>query len=149
MADFGELCPLFNTGVYKEVTFPCIAGISTASAAQNLLETRLEAAGSGKNTFNFGRTVVVTDAFIRRYLTNLEAENLYLGSRLSAAAAAQTTFGTATVTTTLSIYTIHNWWHMTCVSKTITSAEVLSLGVGTLTAVTQGSYHLIVRYREK
>lgn len=148
MADFGELCPLFYTGVYNEVTFPRIGPVSTVSAAVNLLECLSQAPSAGAGRFTFGRTVVVTDAFIRRYLTNAENENLYLNIRPSGTST-YTVFGTATVTNTISVYTYHTWWAMTVASKTFTSNDVLGLGVGTITAVTQGSYHLIVRYRDK
>jgi len=149
MSDFGELCPLFNTGVYNEVTFGPILSVSAVLATQNLLENKLGSAGTGADVFTFGRTVVVTDAWFQRYETNVEAENLILGHRLTQAALA-TAIASATVTTSLSVCSILTWQSLTPdASKTFTSNEVLSLAVGTLTAVTQGSYNLMVRFREK
>ena len=54
MSDFSSLCPLFNTGVYSEVTFPNIVvkSISTTTAI-----------GPG---IPFGRSVIVTSAYVRR-----------------------------------------------------------------------------------
>ena len=149
MADFSELCPLFATGVYSETTFSTIEAVSGFAATNNLLEGKI-VAGTGANGFTFGRTVVVTDAFIQRYATNVEAENLYLQHRTSAGAAA-TNIGTLQLTNTTTDYNKLTWMRMVVgvSSATFTSSEVLGLGVGTLTAVTQGSFNLMVRYREK
>ena len=148
MTDFGELCPLFETGVYKEVTFPGIRQVSGVSVTANLLEGTVSAGAGALSAFSFGRTVVVTDAFIQRYATAKAAENLYLGHRTTAAAAA-TAFGTATITTTLDVYTEWTWQAMTTASTTFTASEVLNLSLGTVTATFNGNYSLIVRYREK
>jgi len=151
MSDFSELCPLFNTGVFHEVTFPYLVNLTAFSPTGNILEGTITA-GDAAGRFSFGRTVVVTDAFIKRFAatalaTNVAAENVYLQHRSSGAATA-TAFGTATVTTTLSIYTIHTYWPMTVADTTFTSAAVLSLGIGTVTATAIGCYDLIVRYKE-
>jgi hypothetical protein len=146
MSNFSEICPIFNTGVFGQVTFPRIDSLTGISTTANFLEGTITA-GTGAGQFSFGRTVVVTGAFIRRYGTNTAAENIYLQHRTSAGAAA-TAFGTATVTTTLSIYTIHTYWPMTVANTTFTSSEVLSMGDLTVTATAIGAYDLIVRYKE-
>jgi len=152
MSDFSELCPLFNTGVFSEVTFPYLVNLTAFSVTSNILEGTITS-GTGAGQFSFGRTVIVTGAFIKRFAataaaSNTAAENVYLQHRTSGGAS-PTAFGTATVTTTLSIYTIHTYWAMTVAEKTFTSSEVLSLGMGTVTATAIGCYDLIVRYREK
>ena len=152
MADFGELCPIFSTGVYNEVTFPSIIDISAAAATYNLLENYSQSAGAAVASvsgWSFGRTVVVTGAYLKRHKTNNEAENLHLRHKVSSTAAG-TIFATATVTNTISVYQHNALFPMTfSTSKTFTSDEVLGLSVGTLTALTQGDYALIVRFREK
>ena len=146
MPDFSELCPLFETGVYKEICFPAIDLITGTSSTTNLFAGTMTM-GVGMSGPNFGRTVVVTGAFVQRYSSNHTAENLYLGHRTSGAAAA-TAFGTATITTTFEVYNEKTWQAMTVASKTFTSSEVLNLCVGTTTATHNGFYSLIIRYRE-
>ena len=151
MSDFSEICPLFNTGVFSEVGFYQIVNLTAVSTTANILEGTITA-GTGAGQFSFGRTVVVTDAYIRRFAatanaTNTAAENVYLQHRSSGGAAA-TAFGSATITTTLSVYTQHTYWAMTVADTTFTSAAVLSLGMGTVTATAIGCYDIIVRYKE-
>jgi len=83
MSDFGELCPLFNTGVFGEVTFPGPMALSGVLSTENLL------AGTANQTrelfgyYSFGRTVIVTEAFIKRLLTNSTEVTLHLRHKLS------------------------------------------------------------------
>jgi len=148
MSDFGELCPLFETGVYSEVSFPMLHLLSGISVSCNILQATITA-DSSASCFSFGRTVVVTGAYVQRYGTNHTEECLKLGHCTSGPAAA-TVFGSATITTTLSVF--NEWtqqpFEMTG-SKTFTSNEVLSLAFGTVTETHNGFYSLIVRYREK
>lgn len=159
MSDFGELCPLFNTGVYNEVTFMNIDGGTAVYAT--LSYNMLEGIGGGAalqiaegladvsvSMFCFGRTVVVTDGWIQRYATNKTAQNLYFKHKISATAAG-TTFATATITSTLSLFTTNQFQRITVASTTFTSSEVLGLIIGTITADTIGKYNIILRYREK
>jgi len=157
MSDFSELCPLFDTGVFNEITFTNINGGTNVYASKltyNMLEGAgagglALTAGTGPSMFMFGRTVVVTDAWIQRYLTNLTAQNIILLHKTSAAAAG-TAFASATLSTTLSIHTISGWKTFgTCTDKTFTSSEVLGMTIGTITADTIGSFNLIIQYKEK
>jgi len=159
MSDFSELCPLFNTGVFNEVTFPRIdismTALSATAVAYNLLTGSLSAAHSGLPTaFTFGRTVVVTDAYLRRGGTVGVEHLLWLEHRTSKGAA-PTVFGTYTLTTTICYETAGAWRQFaTVTAKTFTSSEVLGLGIGTFTVDatllgTLGGFDLIVRYKEK
>lgn len=153
MSDFSELCPLFNTGVYNELTIPGLVNLTGISTTANILEAGADlTAGVSGGGITFGRTVVVTDAYVRRYAatsgaSNTAAENLYLQHRSTKGAVA-TAFGTATVTTTLSVYSNYTYWAMTVSNATFTSNAVLSLGMGTVTATAIGCYDLIIRYKE-
>ena len=151
MSDFSEICPLFATGVMGEVCFPFIVNLTALSTTANALEGTITA-GTGAGVFTFGRTVVVTDCFIRRYAptaaaSNTAQETMRLRHR-SSAGATPTNFGAATVTNTLSIYTEHTYWPMTLIDTTFTSNAVLDFGYGTVTETAIGAYDLIVQYKE-
>jgi hypothetical protein len=157
MSDFSELCPLFNTGVFNEVTFPNLNG-GTGVFATYLTYNMLEGAGAsaalkltagtGHQMFTFGRTVIVTDAYIQRTRTNKTAQNLILQHKTSAAAAG-TGFGSVSITITLSVYTTTSWQKFhTCTDTTFTSSEVLGLVIGTITGDTIGTYNLLIQYKE-
>jgi hypothetical protein len=149
MSDFGELCPLFNTGVFNEITFPVI--VSTASSdTVNLLEG-LSTAGAlaGKDNFTFGRTVVVTNAFIRKWTANLEIMYMHL-KHYTSAGATPTAFGTWTISNTYTLEEVkYHWKAVTHTDKTFTSDEVLGLSVSCGTTSSGGEYDLIVQYKEK
>jgi len=65
MADFGELCPLFSTGVFSEITFPDVCLTDTTNCG-NYLFASVAAMASGSGYFTFGRTVVITKAWLRK-----------------------------------------------------------------------------------
>jgi hypothetical protein len=148
MADFSELCPLFNTGVFNEITFPAIRLLTSVTITANLL------GGTGDpatipSDFKFSRTVIVTEAFMRRYVVGSTDMNFHLGKRVGSGTAAATAKGTYTSTISLSIYDLNNWKAFATVTAfTLNSADVLNLSMGTLTATVIGDYHLIVRYKE-
>jgi len=99
--------------------------------------------------FTFGRTVVITAAFIRRYSINEASICLYL-KHYTSVAAAGTIFGTCTVTPTLSILDHYAYFPFPNVtSTTFTSTDILGISPSLGTNTSAGGYDLIVRYREK
>lgn len=152
MSDFSELCPLFNTGVFNEVCFPHLVNLTGISTTQNILGAGPDQTTDQASGFSFGRTVVVTEAYLRRYAATAAASNtaeefIRLRHRASKAAT-PTNFGVLTVTTTLSVMTNYNYNAMAITDTTFTSDAVLDLGVGTVTETAIGCYSLIVRYKE-
>ena len=145
MSDFSELCPLFETGVFKEVTFPYVT-MTNISAGVNALMGTITASHSGR-FFTFGRTVVVTGGFVRRVDTS-EAIILELRHHTSVLADG-TSFGTLSMTTTGDGVDPMLWQPMAAATKTFTSDEVLGFSVRTGTTVSAGIYDVIVRYKEK
>jgi hypothetical protein len=153
MSDFSELCPLFNTGVFNEITFPHI-GMSGISASGNALYGSLWPSITMAGYFTFGRTVVITDAFVRRYSLNEASQFLYLRRHTGAVSAvsgvAGTIFGTCTVTPTISILDNYAWLQFGNVtSMTFTSTDILGIAPATGTATSAGGFDLIIRYRER
>lgn len=146
MSDFGELCPLFNTGVFSEITFPGIA-MTNITACGNALDNTFTASSIGN--FNFGRTVIVTGAYVRKTVNPTAAQSLALQHKTSRLAAG-ITFGTIVVDITVTGMAVNQTWvGMTVTEATFTSSEVLGLTVGTSTASGAGTYDLMIRYKEK
>jgi hypothetical protein len=150
MSDFSELCPIFNTGVFNEITFPNI-NMCAITLSGNALYGSLFPSITMQGYFTFGRTVVITEAFVRR----LDASsvtisvNLYL-KHFSSVAAAGTVFASASVTSVTANLDPHAYYPFTfSVSQTFTSTDILGLApsVGAVSGV--GSFDLIVRYRDK
>jgi len=152
MSDFSELCPLFNTGVFNEVTFPFLVNLTGASTTANLLASGPDQTADQAAGFTFGRTVVVTGAYLRRFTATADSSNnqemhMRLRHRDTAAATA-TNFGLLTVTTSGSVMTAWTYNAMTVTETTFTSDAVLDFGLGTVTETAMGCYDLIVRYKE-
>lgn len=148
MADFSELCPLFNTGVYSEVMFPHI-GMSGITASGNALVGSLASSITMPGAFVFGRTVVITDAFVRRYSMNEASMVLYL-THLTSQTATPTIFGTMTIATAVSQWDNYCWVpfaHVT--STTFTATDILGIAPSLGTATSAGGYDFIIRYRDK
>jgi hypothetical protein len=150
MSDFSELCPIFNTGVYSEITFPDI-DMRNITLSGNALYGSLFPSITMQGYFTFGRTVVVTEAFARRRdgSSATMQVNLYL-KHYSSVAVAGTVFATASINSLVSILDPYAYYPFTfSVSQTFTSTDILGLApsLGALSGT--GSYDLIVRYRDK
>jgi len=151
MSDFGELCPLFNTGVFNEVTFPNIAMTGITATGNALLGTITCGSATRTAIWTFGRTVVVTGGFVRNRVKPTIASTVVL--RLmhhTTMLAVGTEFATLAVSISVDDSEIYTWVPFNDVTaKTFTSAEVLGFTVLTGTASGGGTYDLIVRYKEK
>jgi len=147
MSDFGELCPLFETGVFKEITFPAIR-LTDITASGNALWGTQTAAHAGY--FTFGRTVVVTEVYVRRTEnTTVKGEtNIHLNI-LATELAANTIFGTFTASTTTDGADNLTWGKGVVTAQTFTSSDILGISVATGTAASGGIFDFILRYKEK
>jgi len=150
MSDFSELCPLFNIGVFGEVTFPHLYNLTGLQVTTNMLAG--DRTADQHEGFTFGRTVVVTEAFLRRWTFTADSSNnqpmlMRLAIR-NTAAAVKTNFASLTITTTTSIMSYLTWNAMTVTDQTFTSDAVLDFGLATITETAIGCYDLIVRYKE-
>lgn len=147
MSDFSEICPLFSTGVFNEVAFPNIA-MTHITACGNALVGTLTFTKVGN--FTFGRTVVVTGAFVRARVKPTLDQNLKL-MHFTDQLAAGTEIATLAASITASGAEVYSWVPMTMGTGvgTFTSNEVLGFTVGTGTESGGGTFDLIVRYKEK
>ena len=148
MSDFSELCPLFNTGVFHEVTFPYIlmTDISATGRGNALYGTWIGT--KSVPGFTFGRTVIVTGAYLRRTSAMAGIEVILLNHHASQTASG-TEFGSLVVPLSVSAMETATWVAMTVTEKTFTSSEVLGLSHATTTAANGGIYDLMIRYKEK
>lgn len=147
MSDFSELCPLFNTGVYNEMTIPYVnfTGVSVTANALAGVTTRAVNPGSLK----FQRTVVVTKIFCAKNGDPGTAA-IYAAVRMvTTGTAAMTAFASITVSTTHTVYCINKYKAMTqAANQTFLAADVF--GITLVTAKTDpGIASFIVRYKEK
>jgi hypothetical protein len=159
MADFGELCPLFTTGIFHEVVFPPPMHLTSLGTGINLLFGSANASNGGNNSsaFTFGRTVVITEAFIIRELTNKTTEtDVWLFHKMSATLANNVASATCISTCTLPVsgssfqppglkpfVAFHG--------KTFMSNDVLALVMASVNTANMetGSIGLMVRYKDK
>jgi len=150
MSDFGELCPLFNTGVYNELYLGRFTASVYTSATYNFLSSIGDPA-TAPSSFRFGRTVVVTEVYMRRIgaITTATA-SLRVGRRTGSGTAVQSLFGTMTFGEDASAFPdIRGAWQamgMT-LSMTLNTADVLDISCTGV--ATDASYDVIVQYREK
>ena len=144
MSDFSELCPLFSTGVYHELTLPevVVSGISTSLMAMH--------------GFCFSRSVVVENAWIVKTVTSTWTAstiiNLLHCTTRSITVASQTLFASYHINTTgvtTDTFTIGHACTMNMVgSTTFSSTDLLSVQVETESA-NFGRVAFILRYRDK
>jgi len=148
MSDFSELCPLFSTGVFNEITFSNI-DMDDITVSGNALYGSLWPSITMEGNFTFGRTVVVTDIFVRRF-SNVNSVEVNLNFRHhSATAVVGTVFATVTITPTLSIQDYYAWKAGTVTDKTFTSNELIGCSPSLGAAASMGQYDIMIRYREK
>ncbi len=150
MSDFGELCPLFETGVYNELYLGMLTGTIYTSATYNFMGPAA-APTADPTSFRFGRTVVVTEAYFRR-LAAVAAPTvrLKIGRRTGSGTATQSFFGTLTILSNIATFPdiLRAWQAMGPTSFTLATADVLDISID-LGADAAGLYDVIIQYREK
>lgn len=146
MSDFGEICPLFSTGVFHEVTFPGIGMTDITYSGNALIGTMLSISHVG--AFTFGRTVMVTGAYIRRKQSQFCTLTVQLNFHTSQRAVCSV-IGTISIPTSGSKIEVFTWQEIAVTAHTFTSTDVLGLAAVVASAQSAGVYDLIVRYKEK
>ncbi|MHA2062083.1 MAG: hypothetical protein ACW963_07325 [Candidatus Sifarchaeia archaeon] len=149
MSDFSELCPLFNTGVFQELTFHNVKMSHITAVGNVFLGTLTAGATTKPGIFTFGRTVVVTDCFIKK---NEEVKGLTILRLMhhTSQLAAGTEFMSYQMSITASTVELYYTWVPMNVttSATFTSDEVLGLTVATGSAASGGVFDVMLRYKE-
>jgi hypothetical protein len=150
MADFGEICPLFNTGLFNEITFPNLALTGFSTECNALIGTVSTTSTLLAGWFTFGRTVVVTGAYVRRNKTSTTGDQVYLDLQYrTSPRATPSTIGTYIMSLTSDQVDQFSWVPMAVTAHTFTSTDVLGFSLESVQAASAGTYDLIVRYKEK
>lgn len=159
MSDFGELCPIFNTGVHNELylgrftTSIYYNSITAVTASSNNFLSSPGLAADAPSSLRLGRTVVVTGWWTRKKVANNNSAtvNIIIGRRTGSGTAAMSIFGTATYSVGITAFPdIVNAWragYMTT-SMTLHTADCLSI-TNTVGEDDGPTLDVIVQYREK
>jgi len=147
MSDFSELCPLFTTGVYKELTIGVVGFTGLSSTMNALMGAVIKA--TKPCSLKFDRTVVVTKIFAHAKHSGATGVTIFAKRHLSAGTAAGTVFASITFSTTVTLKHKGSLHAMTqAANKTFLAADVL--GFSNKTKKTDGGlFSFIVRYKEK
>ena len=137
MSDLSSLCPLFNTGVYSEITFPWVvaASISTTTSM-----------GPG---IPFGRSVIVTAGYAR-LRTDISTTVTFTAKLAKAAswAATKTVFASCKISATNTSYTNKRYKAFTVTAKTFSATDVLHI-MSSKKETSMTTLDVIIRYKEK
>jgi len=134
---FSELCPLFNTGVYGEVTLP-EASLSSVATTVNI-----------HHGFCFGRKVVVTDAYVVKGTgtwTTAAIFNLMHLTTASISVASQTLVGSYAFITSSASQTMGHCLTMNITNTTFDTTDIVS--TSNESEVTGGKVAVIIRYKD-
>jgi len=139
--DFSALCPLFNTGMYSELTFP--GPFALASVAS----TTTKFAG-----LIFGRSVIVTAAYAAK-MTALASSTANCTVKLYRAASwagAATVFASLKLSKTTTVQILKKPLAFTvAAAKTFSATQMLIIRESKATASGKSIQGVIVRYKEK
>jgi hypothetical protein len=149
MSDFSELCPLFNTGVYNEVSFHNISMTAIAPTHNALVGAR--GLATSPASFKFGRTVIVTKVYQRCDTRPSTKHTILAVKQKSTGTAALTAYASLLSSVTIAKSQAQGRYRaMTqAANKTFLAADVLGFSSKTTIATKAGYYSFIVRYKDK
>ena len=149
MSDFSSLCPLFNAGVYDELTIPYIT-FNGCSTTMNALGGILTQAAS-PCLFKFSRSVIVTKVWCVKE-SDVATKPVVLAMRMaSTGSAAMTAFASLAVTTTTakSAGVLYKPRAMTqAANQTFLAADALGFSLKT-SKTDAGEFSFVLRYKDK
>lgn len=155
MSDFGELCPLFNTGVYNELylgTFSTSVYYTSTTLTLNWMSNP-SVPPDVPASFRFGRTVVVTGWWVRKKIANNNSADvyIYLGRRTGTGTAAASVFGAATFSIGITAFPdIVNNWRCASITASMTLATADCLNFSNSVGENDGpTVDIMIQYREK
>jgi hypothetical protein len=140
--DFSALCPLFNTGVYSELTIP------GPLLQDNLASTTTKLAG-----ILFGRSVIVTAAYLAKMTalaTVSSNPTVKLYRQASWASSTATCFASFEVSKTTTVQILNKWLAFTmAAAKTFSATQWLTVRGDKGRLNGKSIFGVIVRYKEK
>ena len=137
MSNFSDLCPLFYTGCYSEMTLPTttVANISTTAPIGPAIP--------------FSRSVIVTHAYVRRTADISTSVTYTLKLAMAASwAATMTVFASCKISATTTVYPLGRYKAMTVTAKTFGATDVLHIQ-NSKKETNMSTVDVIVRYKEK
>jgi len=147
MSDFSELCPLFSTGVYNELTIGPLS--FTGLSLTNNAMAGVFGKASSPASLKFQRTVVVTKVFAQKDRVVGTKVIIHAHRHKATGTAAGTAFATITWSTTDTLYPVGMIRKFTqTANKTFLAADVLGFNQVTKKTV-PGRFRFIIRYKEK
>jgi len=153
MSDFSELCPLFSTGVYKELYLGSLTTSIYNVGTYNFLSSAGDPAAE-PTSLNLGRTVVVTQVWVKRGATATAYTAtlcLLVGRRTGSGTATISDFGTIcfSMSTAVSQYRSRHWTPIDPTSFTLHTADFLNISCASDETDSGEGIEIIVQYREK
>ena len=147
MSDFSELCPLFNTGVYSELTIADVSFTGIGPTMNALAGAKLRATRPG--SLKFDRTVIVTKVYFQKLVAGTTGLNVCAVHYKATGTVAGTIFASIKSTSTVTIAPLSRIKAMTqAASKTFLAADVLGFRGGGIDAAAATRACFIVRYKE-
>jgi len=139
MSDFSDLCPLFNTGVYGEITLPYV--FIGSRSTTNKFEGGLP----------FGRSVIVTACYVKKHTTcaSTTAAMKVKFAKAATWGATQTVFSSFQLSKTVTTQVVGKYMTMTTTAKTFGATDVLHMVSGAKEAVASVHVSAVIRYKEK
>lgn len=142
MSDFSSLCPLYNTGVYSELSiYPATLTMTSLPAS-----TTTKLAG-----IPFSRSVIVTHAYLAKVTTPASTTanaNIKL-YRAASWAATATVFASCKISKTTTTQAINKYIAFTVTAKTFSASQYLIMRSTKGTATAYTVRNIMVRYKEK
>lgn len=142
MSDFSALCPLFNTGVYSELTIP------GPLLQDNLASTTTKLAG-----ILFGRSVIVTAAYLSKMTTLATVSSnptVKLYRQASWASSTATCFASFEISKTITTQICNKYLQFTqAAAKTFSASQWLTVRGDKGRENGKSIHGIIVRYKEK
>jgi hypothetical protein len=140
MADFSSLCPLFNTGMYSELTLP-------VKTVTSLTSTTTKIAG-----ILFGRSVIVTAGYVAKQTANTSTTanvNIKL-YRATSWGGTATVFASLKISKSVTTYPLYRYSAMTvAAAKTFSATQWLIVRSTKGTATARPVAPIVIRYKEK
>lgn len=148
MSDFSELCPLFSTGMYNELTIGQLTFTALSTTNDATVGKYTLAAHPG--SLKFGRSVIVTNVFLKKLVTATTPLIVYVGRRAATGTAALTVFASLASSTTVTVHCVNRYRKMTqAANKNFNAADVLGITCNHASAAAMGKYEFIVRFKDR
>jgi hypothetical protein len=150
MSDFSELCPLFNTGVYSELTLADVSFTSIGPTRNALGGPANRSVSPG--SLKFQRTVIVTKVFVQKLVTGTTGLAVCAVHHKATGTAAGTIFASVKMSSTVTVpaHVVGRIKSLTqAANKTFLAADVLGFCGGGIDTAAAVRACFIVRYKEK